>query len=146
MNKKWFPHIIAVCVFAVFIMLGQSCVTLTPEEQAERDAARAARQAEIAAIREGYESLTVMNMNQSLSITAIQVRGITDPTYTRSYQVNLRPAGNAILGGGSFDIGEDKAGKNMVPVGEYEITLHWSNGAQSAHRSRSNIQLNIINP
>jgi len=146
MNKKWFPHIIAVWAFAIFILLGQSCVTLTPEEQAERDAARAARQAEIAAAREGFEALTVLNRSQNLSITQIQVRGITDPSYTRSYQVNLRPATNAVLGGGSFDIGEDKAGKKMVPIGEYEVTLLWSNNGRSTHRMRSNSTLNITGP
>jgi hypothetical protein len=139
MNGKRLPHEITVVAFVVFIVLGLACATMTPEEQA-------AYYAELAAAREGYEELSVSNRSQNLSIISIEVRGITDPTYTRSYQVSLRPASNAILPGGSFDIGEDKAGKKMVPIGEYEIILRWSNGAQSTHRVSSNRTLNVLTP
>jgi hypothetical protein len=51
MNRKWIPHIIAAAAIVVFSALSLACATLTPEEQAAREAAVKAQQEEYARTR-----------------------------------------------------------------------------------------------
>lgn len=97
---------------------------------------------------EGYGQLSVCNMNSNLNINMIIVKGVSDISYSRSYQVNISPR-SGILPGGSFELGDVISGKKYLPIGDYEITVHWSNGAQSSARTsvsnRGGI-LNLVNP
>jgi len=88
-------------------------------------------------ILEGYGALTVANISSEYSITMISVDGGRDIKFSKTYQVNLRPAASGIagiMGGGSFDVGDIILGKKVVPIGDYVITIRWSNGAQSTDR------------
>ena len=94
---------------------------------------------------EGYAELTVTNMNSSLSISAISVNG---NNYSRNYQVNLRPS-SGMMPGGSYKVGDNVSGKTVVPVGNYSITVRWSNGAQSTQTASvtdRGIMINFANP
>jgi len=83
---------------------------------------------------EGYGSFTVKNMSSNHSITQISLRGISNSTFSQTYQVNINPAASGaagVLGGGSFQVGDIIAGKKVIPIGVYELTLVWSNGART---------------
>jgi len=126
MNKKNLPHIITAVSFVVFIVLGLACAT-TPSE--DNSAA--------ITLPEGYGEFTIQNISSNHSIVQITVIGGGDKKFSQTYQVNLRPKGNSLLSmGGSKAIGEIVGDyrKPVVPIGDYEVTLRWSNGAQSDGR------------
>jgi len=86
---------------------------------------------------EGYGSFTVTNINSNYFITQININGGRNRNFTQTYQVNLSPAArNALgmLGGGSFEVGDVIAGKKVIPIGDYELTLVWSNGVRTTHK------------
>ena len=86
---------------------------------------------------EGYGTFTVRNISSNHSITQISINGGQYRRYTQTYQVNLRPAASGaagMLGGGSFEVGDVVAGKKVIPIGDYELTLVWSNGARTTDR------------
>jgi len=96
----------------------------------------------------GYGELTVINMNSNLSINMININGGPNNSFSKSYPVNLRPS-SGILSGGSYKVGDVISGKTVVPIGNYEITVRWSNGVQSTQRatvSNSGIMVNFVNP
>jgi len=86
---------------------------------------------------EGYGSFTVKNTSSKHSITQISISGGQNRQFTQTYQVNLSPAASGtagMLGGGSFEVGDVIAGKKVIPIGVYELTLVWSNGARTNNR------------
>jgi len=86
---------------------------------------------------EGYGTFTVKNISSNHSITMISINGGQNRRFSQTYQVNLSPAGSGVagmLGGGSFDVGDVVAGKKVIPIGDYDLTLGWSNGAQTTYR------------
>jgi len=86
---------------------------------------------------EGYGPFTVKNISSNYSITQINIRGGQNGSFTKTYQVNLSPAASGVasmLGGGSFEVGDIVAGKKVIPIGVYELTLVWSNGARTTDR------------
>ena len=135
MNKKNLLREIAVVSFVVFVILGMtSCGTLDQLFQPAPPPP------------EGYGGLSIQNQNDTHRITMITVNGITDRTYSRNYQVNLAPKGSGMLAmGGSFTMGDRIEGENLLPIGEYEITIRWSNGAESRHRNSVNNSRSIYN-
>jgi hypothetical protein len=85
----------------------------------------------------GYGTFTVRNISSNHSITMISINGGRDRIFSQTYQVNLSPAASGMagmLGGGSFEVGDMIAGKKVIPIGDYELTLSWSNGAQTKER------------
>jgi len=86
---------------------------------------------------EGYGSFTVKNVSSNYSITQIIINGEQSLHFSRTYQVNLNPSASGavgMLGGGSFEVGDVIAGKKVIPIGAYELTLVWSNGVRTTHR------------
>jgi hypothetical protein len=126
MNRKWLPHFIAAGALVVFIVLGLACAS-TPSEGGSTSST----------VPEGYGQFTISNMSSNHSIVQITVNGGNEKKFSQTYQVNLRPKGSGMLAmGGSKDIGEIVGDyyKPVVPIGNYEVTLRWSNGAQTTHR------------
>ena len=94
---------------------------------------------------EGYGTLTVTNNNSSLNITSIYVNG---NNFSQNYNVNLRK-------GSFFYVGNEVRGAEggkitVVPLGEYNITVIWSDGRQSSTRANvrnaNGIGVNFVNP
>lgn len=85
----------------------------------------------------GYGSFTVKNKSSDYSITMISISGGQSKKFSQTYQVNLKPASGGlagVLGGGSFEVGDVVAGKKVIPIGDYVLTLGWSNGKNTTQK------------
>ena len=109
---------------------------------------------------EGYGRLTIQNNDArqdgagnpvtGYGIRTINVNGITNRTYSKSYTYgNLPgrvPSPMGWLAGGFQTVGDEivwvdikngvekEVKKELIPLGDYEITIGWSTGQQTRHR------------